>query len=61
MLFRSAAAVTAAYMKVDAPELEKLRKIGNLLRKLAKEGLIQKSNSGKLWLITEKGEQEFGI
>lgn len=40
---------------------EKLRKIGNLLRKLAKEGLIQKSNSGKLWLITEKGEQEFGI
>ena len=38
---------------------EKLRKIGNLLRKIAKEGFIQKSNSGKLWLITAKGEQEF--
>lgn len=37
---------------------EKLRKIGNLLRKIAKEGFITKSISGKQWIITEKGEQE---
>ena len=37
---------------------EKLRKIGNLLRKIAKEGFITKTISGKQWIITEKGEQE---
>lgn len=37
---------------------EKLRKIGNLLRKIAKEGFIIKTISGKQWIITEKGEQE---
>lgn len=37
---------------------EKLRKIGNLLRKIAKEGFITKTVSGKQWIITEKGEQE---
>lgn len=38
---------------------EKLRKIGYLLRKMAKDGFILKSTSGKLWLITEKGEKDF--
>lgn len=33
-------------------------KIGNLLRKIAKEGFITKTISGKQWIITEKGEQE---
>ena len=37
---------------------EKLRKIGNLLRRIAKEGFITKTISGKQWIITEKGEQE---
>jgi len=37
---------------------EKLRRIGNLLRKIAKEGFIEKSASGKQWTITESGEQE---
>ena len=37
---------------------EKLRKIGNLLRKIAKEGFITKTISGKQWIITAKGEQE---
>lgn len=37
---------------------EKLRKIGNLLRKIAKEGFITKTISGKQWIITEKGERE---
>lgn len=37
---------------------EKQRKIGNLLRKKAKEGFITKTISGKQWIITEKGEQE---
>lgn len=37
---------------------EKLRKIENLLRKIAKEGFITKTISGKQWIITEKGEQE---
>ena len=37
---------------------EKLRKIGILLRKIAKEGFITKTISGKQWIITEKGEQE---
>lgn len=37
---------------------EKLRKIGRLLRKIAKEGFITKTISGKQWIITEKGEQE---
>lgn len=37
---------------------EKLRKIGNLLRKIAKEGFITKTISGKQWIIIEKGEQE---
>lgn len=38
---------------------EKLRKIGNLLRKIAQDGLIVKSGTGKQWLITTKGEDEF--
>lgn len=38
---------------------EKLRKIGYLLRKMSKDGFILKSTSGKLWLITEKGEKDF--
>lgn len=37
---------------------EKLRKIGNLLRKMALEGFVVKSSNGKQWTITEKGEQE---
>lgn len=37
---------------------EKLRKIGRLLVKMAEEGLIMKSENGKQWHITEKGEKE---
>lgn len=37
---------------------EKLRKIGRLLVKMAEEGLLTKSESGKLWLITDKGKVE---
>ena len=37
---------------------EKLRKIGNLLRKMAKDGFIIKASNGKQWNITTKGEQE---
>ena len=37
---------------------EKLRKIGNSLRKMALEGFVVKSSNGKQWTITEKGEQE---
>lgn len=37
---------------------EKLRKIGNLLRKMAKDGFIIKASNGKQWNITSKGEQE---
>ena len=37
---------------------EKLRRIGNLLRKMAKEDLVIKAPNGKQWNITIKGEQE---
>ncbi len=37
---------------------EKLRKIGYLLRKMAKDGFIIKASNGKQWNITTKGEQE---
>lgn len=37
---------------------EKLRKIGRLLVKMANEGFIRKSENGKQWHITEKGENE---
>ena len=37
---------------------EKLRKIGNLLRKMAKDRCIIKASNGKQWNITSKGEQE---
>ncbi len=37
---------------------EKLRKVGRLLGKMAEEGLIVKSESGKQWIITEKGKAE---
>ncbi|MCI6118334.1 MAG: putative DNA binding domain-containing protein [Prevotella sp.] len=35
------------------------RKIGRLLVKMSNEGLLIKSESGKLWQITYKGKQEF--
>lgn len=38
---------------------EKLRKIGRLLVNMADDGLLKKSESGKQWYITDKGEQEF--
>ena len=37
---------------------EKLRKIGRLLVKMFEEGLIEKSENGKRWHITEKGDKE---
>ena len=37
---------------------EKLRKVGRLLGKMAEEGFIVKSESGKQWIITEKGKAE---
>ena len=37
---------------------EKLRKIGRLLVKMFAEGLIEKSENGKRWHITEKGKSE---
>lgn len=37
---------------------EKLRKIGRLLVKMFEEGLIEKSEKGKRWHITEKGDKE---
>ena len=37
---------------------EKLRKIGRLLVKMSEEGFIKKSENGKQWYITEKGEKE---
>ena len=40
---------------------EKLRKIGRLLGTMAKENLIFKTDKGKKWNITEKGESELGI
>ena len=40
---------------------EKLRKIGRLLGTMAKENLICKTDKGKKWNITEKGESELGI
>ena len=39
---------------------EKLRKIGRLLGTMAKENLICKTDKGKKWNITEKGESELG-
>ncbi|WP_448827005.1 hypothetical protein [Capnocytophaga bilenii] len=38
---------------------EKLRKIGRLLVNMANQGFLRKSESGKQWFITEKGEDEF--
>ena len=38
---------------------EKLRKIGRLLVNMANQGLLRKSESGKQWFITDKGEDEF--
>lgn len=38
---------------------EKLRKIGRLLVDMANQGLLRKSESGKQWFITERGEEEF--
>ena len=38
---------------------EKLRKIGRLLVEMANQGLLRKSESGKQWFITEKGEEDF--
>lgn len=40
---------------------EKLRKIGRLLGTMAEENLICKTDKGKKWNITEKGESELGI
>ena len=40
---------------------DKLRKIGRLLGTMAKENLICKTDKGKKWNITEKGESELGI
>ena len=37
---------------------EKLRKVGRLLGKMVEEGFIVKSESGKQWIITEKGKAE---
>ena len=38
-----------------------LGKIGRLLGTMAKENLICKTDKGKKWNITEKGESELGI
>ena len=38
-----------------------LGKIGRLLGNMAKENLICKTDKGKKWNITEKGESELGI
>ncbi len=39
---------------------EKLRRIGRLLINMAKDGLLIKSPNGKKWIISQKGEEEFG-
>ena len=39
---------------------EKLRRIGRLLINMAKDGLLTKSPNGKKWIISQKGEEEFG-
>ena len=69
MLFRSNAGnkgfKRADVMEVLAQSLpggltrsQKLDSVSNMLRALHDDGLLAKTNNGKGWLITEKGEKE---